>query len=72
MPSKLKSLAGMAKDAVSDVENEAEAALSRLDKAKQGALAGVGKVNTVTAEIEQSTKDLNAFAAQTSNFPTDE
>jgi hypothetical protein len=72
MPSKLNSLAALAKGAVADIETGAAAALVRLNKAKDSAGKGVDGVNAVSAQIEQAAKDLSTFAAETSNFPPGE
>lgn len=69
MPSKLRALAEQAKTAVAEVEDDAERAINNLQKAKQNAHEGVGKINSVAADINKSAQDLNEFAAQTSNFP---
>ncbi|HZS57545.1 MAG TPA: hypothetical protein VFA65_24305 [Bryobacteraceae bacterium] len=72
MPSKLKALADSAKGVVTDVENAADKAMNRLSAATKKADAGIGKINSIAADIEKSASDIDDFANQTSNFPTDE
>jgi hypothetical protein len=69
MTSRLKGLADAAKAAVTDLNAQADTAVTRLNTAKTKAQDGLAKINSIAADIEQSTQEIEDFANQTSNFP---
>lgn len=67
MTAKLSALAGMVKTTVEQVENDAEAAVKKLQAAQVKASGGIAKINTVASGIEQSAGELEDFANQITN-----
>lgn len=67
MSSKLAALPGLAKTVAANVEAQASATSDRLTKAQAGAGVAIDKLNTVAADVEKSTSDLEDVVNQLTN-----
>lgn len=65
--SKLSELASSIDAAVKGVEAEAERALARLHKARDGATTGITKIDGISAQIEKSTQEIEDFTNKITN-----
>lgn len=69
MTSKIKTLAGLAKDTIKQIESEAERVANRLQSAKKGAVNGIAKLDGIAKDVEDGVSGIEDFANQISNNP---
>lgn len=67
MPSKLSSLPGLVKSTAQEIEDQADKVASRLQNAKTGAGVALDKLNTVAADVEKSTAQIEDTVNQLTN-----